>query len=163
MIIDPYIGIDPGKSGAIVLLYIDGSVDKIAMPVAGKALDIAAACEWIYDRVKDRNPIAIIEKVHSMPGQGVSSTFSFGFNVGVMHGIITSMMIPLYVVAPPTWKRIILKDTKKDKDAAIAFCRRTYPSVSLLATERSRVPHIGIADALCIAHYGYTMFKDLAA
>lgn len=161
MKINPYIGIDPGKAGAIVILYTTGHIEATAMPISGKAIDIATLNEWIYERVKETNPITIIEKVHSMPGQGVSSTFSFGFNVGVLHGVITSLMIPLYPVAAPTWKRIVLKDTKKDKDAAIAFCRRVYPSFSLFATTRSRVPHNGIADALCMAHYGYMTFKDI--
>ncbi len=38
--------------------------------------------------------------------------------------------------------------------AAIAFVSRRFPGVPLLATPRSRVPHDGIADAVCVAEYG---------
>jgi crossover junction endodeoxyribonuclease RuvC len=79
--------------------------------------------------------------------------FKFGFVTGVMHGIISTLAIPLYLVTPQAWKKKILAGTAKDKDAAIDYCRRVYPDVSLLATERSRKPHDGMADALCIARY----------
>ena len=39
------------------------------------------------------------------------------------------------------------------KTAAVDYCRRVYPSVQLIP-ERCRVPHTGIADAVCIATYG---------
>jgi hypothetical protein len=148
-------GIDPGKAGAIAAID-DGEVYKTTiMPIVGKELDLDAISTWIYDIATDRDCIAYIEKVHSMPSQGVASMFSFGYSVGVMHGILAALSIPRYLVAPQTWKGFLLKDTKKDKDAAVAYCRRTFPRTSLLATERCHKPHDGIADAICIAQYGY--------
>jgi crossover junction endodeoxyribonuclease RuvC len=164
MKIDVYIGIDPGKSGGIAVVHVhdcETYIEAIATPLAGKTLDIARIYEFLYNHTEELNAIAVVEKVHAMPGQGVSSMFSFGYTVGVIHGVITSLGVPLYLIAPQTWKKSILADTKKDKDAAIEFCRRVYPSVELLATPRSKKPHSGIADALCLAHYGYERFKDV--
>ena len=49
---------------------------------------------------------------------------------------------------------LTLAGTRQDKAAAIAYCARRYPAASLLATPRSRTPHTGLADALCLAEWG---------
>jgi len=155
------IGIDPGKAGALVAMGNNGSIkDKIIMPIAGKELDIPAITKWLNWWLELKEPvIACVEKVHAMPGQGVVSMFTFGFNVGVIRGVISALNITLYLVAPQTWKKVVLADTPKDKNAAIDYCSRVYPEVSLLATERSKKPHQGIADAICIARYALETCK----
>ena len=54
------------------------------------------------------------------------------------------------------WKKVVLAHLpwKGNKKASIDFCQQTYPNVSLLKTSRCRVPHDGLSDALCLAHYG---------
>jgi crossover junction endodeoxyribonuclease RuvC len=159
-----YIGIDPGKSGAIASIFRDRVTNTFVMPISGKTIDIDAIAAHLYKLIHMKSvatyngAIVCVEKVHAMPGQGTASMFSFGYSVGVIHGIVTTLEIPMYLVAPQTWKKEILSDTKKDKDAAIAFCRRVYPDVSLLATERSKKSHSGIADAICLARYGSIKF-----
>ena len=154
------IGIDPGKSGGVAI--IDGDIVLVTtMLLAGKDVDVAAMAGWIRDNTliyNEGNVIACIEKVHAMPGNGVSSMFKFGFVTGIMHGIIGTLGIPLHMVTPQAWKKNVLAGTPKDKDAAIDFCRRVYPKVSLLATSRSRKAHSGIADALCIARHAQETF-----
>jgi len=155
-----YLGIDPGLKGGIAIIHANEAPRVTAIPLAGKATDVMAVSNWIHDMTNDYNDpvIACIEKVHAMPGQGVSSMFKFGFVTGVMHGIIGTLGHSLHLVTPQAWKKQILAGTPKDKDAAIDFCRRVYPNVNLLATERSRKPHSGIADALCIARYASLNF-----
>lgn len=147
-----YIGIDPGQSGGIAIVKGNLLAAVYVMPVAGKEIDTIRINEILKNWLED-NPIAVIEKVHSMPQQGVASSFKFGFNTGILHGIIRTHGIPLHLVTPQAWKKKILSGTAKDKDAAIDFCRRVYPQVNLLATPRSKKPHDGMADALCIARY----------
>ena len=149
-----YIGIDPGKSGGIAIISEIGVEAITPMIIAGKDVDVAATAEWLDYHLGDMHAVCYIEKVSAMPKQGVTSMFKFGFSTGVMHGIITTLGIPMQLVTPQAWKKKILSGTKKDKDAAIDYCRRLYPDISLLATERSRKPHSGMADALCIARYG---------
>jgi len=161
------IGIDPGKGGGLAAIETMGDINVTPMFIAGKELDIPRISDWIYDRGHRTSVVIVcIEKVHAMskPGQqkqGVVSMFTFGKNVGILYGIIGSMLIPLYEVAPQTWKKVILADTPKDKQAAIDYCMRRFPSVSLLATPRSRKPHDGMADALCIAAYALVRYKDV--
>ena len=157
-----FIGVDPGKSGGIAIINVfTNEIFVTPMILSGKDVDAKAIADWITSNTyKYEHPITCIEKVHAMPGQGVTSMFKFGFVTGVMHGIIRTLGIPLHLVTPQAWKKEILAGTPKDKEAAIDFCRRIYPQVNLLATERSRKPHSGIADALCIARYAKEKYNN---
>ncbi len=142
------LGVDPGKSGGWAILTPEGARVGV-MPLAGKDLDLGAlAVAW------RGASYAVVEAVHSMPGQGVASCFSFGRSFGSVLGVLAGIGVPVELVTPQAWKKLILPGTLKDKDAAIAWCRRVHPGVSLIPNERARVPHDGIADALCIAEYG---------
>lgn len=153
------IGIDPGKNGAIAIRR-GNQITALPMPLAGKELDLPAIAEIIRDA-----DLVVIEKVHSMPGQGVTSMFTFGCGYGAIQGITAALQIRTELVAPQTWKSSVLKGTKKDKDAAIAYCRRAFPDVPLVLP-RCRKPHDGLADALCLAEYGcrtYLLVRGLSA
>ncbi len=71
-----------------------------------------------------------------MPGQGVSSTFKFGQGYGSILGIAAALSIPTELVTPQAWKKVVLAGTAKDKDAAVGYCRRAFPNVSLLPGPR---------------------------
>ncbi|MFA5036784.1 MAG: hypothetical protein WC479_06380 [Candidatus Izemoplasmatales bacterium] len=156
-----YVGIDPGKDGGIAALYDDGIalVAKKTPLMSDNELDLTQITS-LLEGLKSRGIVQVtIEKVHSMPGQGVASMFSFGMTTGMLHGVVAALGIPRFLVAPQTWKKKILYDTAKDKNAAIEYCARVYPQISLLATPRSQKAHTGIADAICIARYAYEVDK----
>jgi crossover junction endodeoxyribonuclease RuvC len=148
------ISFDPGKSGAIAI-HRDCITTAQPMPIAGKELDIPTLATIVRSASPD---LAVIEKVHSMPGQGVASTFSFGCGYGQIQGLLAGLGIPFELVTPQAWKRLILAGSAKDKDAAIAYCRRVFPDVPLVPP-RCRSPHDGIADALCILQFGLRSFS----
>ena len=138
-----FIGIDPGKSGAIAVMT-DTNIsvvtnDKIDALNILKQLDKSMRC------------FAILEQVHSFPGQGVSSTFSLGDSFGYMRGVLEALEIPYQLAAPQKWKRVF--GLSQDKQQSIDVCKRLFPHVNLLATERSRKPHDGIAEAVLLAEY----------
>lgn len=155
------IGIDPGLSGGIAILRGNHVADVIPIPATEGDVDVARLVKWIQQKtlydpyIGGMNVIAYIEAVHAMPGQGVSSMFKFGYVTGILHGVIRTLEIPLKLATPQAWKKEILAGTAKDKQAAIDYCLRMYPDVCFLATEKSRVHHSGMCDALCIAEYGY--------
>jgi crossover junction endodeoxyribonuclease RuvC len=147
------ISFDPGLKGAIAI-HCHGTTTAHPMPLAGKGLDLAS----IATMVKSASPdIAVIEKVGSMPGQGVASTFTFGCGYGQLQGLLAGLGIPFELVTPQCWKKAILAGTTKDKNAAIAYCRRAFPDVPLVMP-RCRNPHDGIADALCLLQHGLRSF-----
>ena len=95
------LGIDPGLSGAYVLLDDGVPVEWDVMPtmVEGSHNRVNAAslaAQWREMMVD----IAFMEQVGAMPGQGVTSMFSFGHSVGVVRGVLGALEIPTRLVTP---------------------------------------------------------------
>jgi len=145
------IGVDPGLSGAIAALGVRGIVLEVAdMPIAkvkkGKNEIMAGPLAEIL-REYDAGEVWL-ESVHAMPGQGVSSSFSFGDSFGLVKGIAAALEMPLRLVTPQAWKKHhgLLRT---DKDVSRTLASQLYPKVEL-----HRKKDIGRADALLIARYG---------
>ena len=140
-----YIGIDPGKSGALAIIYPDGTIQTIPFSNTDYV-------EILYS-LKDRRTqiMCCVEKVSAMPGQGVVSMFNFGHNLGFIEGVLQASFIPYQLVPPQTWKKEF--SLTSDKAKSIEVCQKLFPNVSLLATARSRKPSDGIAEALLMAEY----------
>ena len=142
-----YIGIDPGQKGGIGIIEGDRLVEYFPMPETRKQ---------VYDRLKvyvDREATATIEKVGSMPGQGVASTFKFGKGYGELLGICTALGFRISEPTPQAWKKATLAGTDKSKEASIQRCENLYPDVQLILP-RCRNAHDGMAEAILLAHYG---------
>lgn len=138
-----YIGIDPGKSGALAVMYPNGSVETVPFNAANY-VDVLGG-------MADNEVICCVEKVNAMPGQGVTSMFNFGHNLGFIEGVLQANGIPYQLVPPQTWKKEF--SLSSDKNKSIEVCQKLFPNVSLLATERSRKPNDGIAEAVLMAEY----------
>lgn len=138
-----FVGIDPGKSGAIAVLYPNGSIE--AQPFnSTNYVDILKGLE-------NQEVMCCLEKVSAMPGQGVVSMFNFGHNLGFIEGVLQTAGIPYQLVPPQTWKKEF--SLSSDKNKSIEVCQKLFPKISLLATERSRKPSDGIAEAVLMAEY----------
>ena len=145
------LSIDPGMKGGIALLNTSTNIMlAVPIPTIGKEIDYRKVHETLMFYSPD---MIVIEKVHAMPGQGVTSMFNFGLGYGALVALATISAGRLVLVTPQMWKKHILAGTNKDKDAAIQFCNHTYPSVNLILP-RCRNAHDGMADAICLAHYG---------
>ena len=137
-----YIGIDPGKKGGVAIIS-----DK-------KTEAYAYSDEVLIElmkSIKDKEVVVCLEYVHSMPKQGVVSTFSFGKSAGFIEGVLQAFSIPYQLIRPQRWKAEFSLTGSKQK--SVDVCRKLFPKVNLLATERSRVPHDGMAEALLMAEY----------
>jgi crossover junction endodeoxyribonuclease RuvC len=163
-----FIGIDPGKSGALAFLYTDGIVETHLCPtLAGKKskrlYDVARMVEIITIR-KGFTPDAfcVLEQAQPMPGQGVTSMFSIGEGFGLWKGILAALCIPYQIVHPWTWQKVILRDIGgTGKQRAILAAGRLFPKVNLRATEKCRKPHDGIADSLLLAEYARRIYFNI--
>lgn len=151
------LGLDPGLKGGYALLDDGKIIQSGAFSVDGGLIQTAQFVEAI--RLHTPEPVmAIIEQVHAMPGQGVTSMFSFGKGFGQLIGVCQALKWPFVLVTPQAWKGKVLAGTPKDKDAAIAFVRARYPEVNL-TQPGCRTLHDGVADAVCLAHYGATLCR----
>ncbi len=101
------IGIDPGVSGAMAV-SIDGevSVYPFSRDLADELLNIMTLAGGAF---------AVLEAVHSMPGQGVASTFKFGKNAGWWEGVLDYAKIPYLLVRPQEWQRGLGLPKEKNK------------------------------------------------
>jgi crossover junction endodeoxyribonuclease RuvC len=95
---DMYLGVDPGQSGGFVLLDPDGRVDA-AWKMPATERDTADLLGEFAPRIR----VAAIEAVHSMPGQGVSSSFKFGASYGGLRMALICLRIPFTGVSPHKW------------------------------------------------------------
>ena len=147
------IGIDPGISGAVILMETDGTLlDALPMPSikTGKASRVNAAAIVGFLSQYSGFEHCYIEQVSAMPGQGVSSMFSFGHSAGVVEGLIAGMGIPYSKTTPQAWKKAYGL-IGKDKDAARSRAVELYPSVRLLDLKGKGQ---AVADAIFIARHG---------
>lgn len=138
-----YIGIDPGKSGALALITEDGQCTVVPFN--------ESAYTAILKSASGPSSVCCLEKVGAMPGQGVVSMFNFGHNLGYIEGLLQAFDIPYQLVPPQTWKKEFC--VTSDKNTSIEVCRKLFPYVSLLPTERSRKPSDGMAEAILIAEF----------
>jgi crossover junction endodeoxyribonuclease RuvC len=149
-------GADPGNTGAFVLL--DDSlkvIDMVDMPVMSlgehKQQVNAAELAKILKNWQDRfgKYTVYLELVHTMPGQGISSSGNFMMGFGVIQGICGALQIPLVLVRPNAWKRTAGL-IGKPKDACRTLMQQLYPEQELGLKK-----HIGRADALAIARFSW--------
>lgn len=142
-----YIGCDPGKAGA--LAYIMGETVNVVPFDEGL---YKFALEQIGQKVAaGERAICCLEHVGAMPGQGVTSMFSFGLNFGWIQGMLTAYGIAYELVRPQKWKREY--SITGDKNTSIAVCKRLFPDVSLRRTERCRKDDDNMAESLLLAEY----------
>jgi len=148
---ESFIGIDPGQKGGIAIIDKSGITAEI-MPMQEKQIQIREICEYLEPL---KNPVVAIEKVHAMPKQGVSSTFTFGRGVGELIGMLKALKIPFFEVTPQEWKKVVLVglNWKKNKKASIEYCNLLHPKLDLYRTTKCTTQHDGMADALCMAEY----------
>ena len=139
-----YIGIDPGKKGAMAIIKPSG-IEICAYSEAAYN-DALTAVATLAEGVR-----CCLEHVGAMPGQGVTSMFSFGDNFGFIRGLLTAHGVPYELVRPQKWKKEY--SITADKNSAIAVCSRLFPDVSLLPTSRCKKPSDGYAEALLMAEY----------
>lgn len=162
-----YVGIDPGLEGGIAAIRVGALPVALPAPVlkddtAGRSgMDRRAMCRILRDlrdstgtRIAGYAIRAYIEKVHSMPKQGVASSFKFGKGFGEWLGILEALEIPTEEVTPQRWMKSLLDGSSNEaKQASISKAQALFPGVDLRASERSRKPHTGKADALLIAEF----------
>lgn len=135
-----YLGIDPGKSGGLAIIGI-GEPVAVKMPETER--DIYDTV-FSFRRWEDCDVVAVIERVHSMPGQGVSSSFTFGMGYGGLRMALIAAQIPFTEVTPQKWQKELGCLTKGDKNVSKSKAQQIFPSL--------KITH-AIADALLIAEW----------
>lgn len=128
--IPPVIAVDPGSPTSAAVAFLDGMTGLRIYRGFDTLLDIAKGCR---DAAAIIYPPArmVIEFVHSMPGQGVCSVFSFGRGAGVAFGALmaTHPDWPLYEVTPQAWQNWYRNFIDIPKTAGSFDSREVAPQV----------------------------------
>jgi crossover junction endodeoxyribonuclease RuvC len=138
-----FIGIDPGQSGGVALIWEGEFVDKNNQ--VKKMPETEADLSELFLFLKEQpSPHVYIEKVHSMPAQGVASSFKFGYNFGLLIGMLAASKLPYTYVTPQKWQKAMGCMTKGDKNVSKRKAQELFPD--------QKITH-AVADALLIAEY----------
>lgn len=143
-----FAAIDPGAVHAAIAVFHDHNpvfVDDLR--TAGGMLDAVAFAHALGDMRVER---VVVENVHAMPLQGVSSTFKFGMGVGIIHGVAGALRLPLTLVTPGQWKAF--HGLRSDKEAARALAIRKWPDHN---RHLDRKKDADRAEALLIGDFYY--------
>jgi Holliday junction resolvasome RuvABC endonuclease subunit len=151
------LGVDPGATGALALLDTDTGeltiedVPVIVVKAASRRRQTNEISEsHLAEIVQQMSPdVAWVERVHSMPKQGVASSFSFGLAYGVIRGVLGALLVPMLFVTPNEWKREFR--VTNDKGQSRVLAGRLYPNN---ASVFSRARDDGRAEAALIATFG---------
>lgn len=152
-----FLGCDPGMSGAFAILDPAGAiVDVTPMPET-----LGEICEYFIE-FGPRIQMGLLESVHAMPKQGVSSAFKFGRGFGSLHMALVAHKVPFEFVLPGKWQRplgcVILgrnetRGTHEKKQITKARAQELFPNQKIIHA---------IADALLIAEFCRRMHSGRA-
>ena len=149
-----YIGVDPGKKGgyAVIEQGISGQQTVEVYPWDDSEFAHKMRMLAEDDDIRNAGIIAAVEKVGAMHGQGVTSMFSFGRSLGFIEGVLSGCWISYQLVPPNVWKKSFSL-IGKDKQASIETCKRLFPGINLLPSDKCKKDSDGEAESLLLAEW----------
>ena len=144
-----YMGIDPGQSGAVAVIYENQEIFMLA-DWPGDEIQAARMVKFLKKDVEPAIIVAALEKATAMPKQGVTSMFKFGTNYGIWKGILASFEISFIEITPRTWQKGVISKAQ-DKKPALAAAGRMFPKAVLVGPRGGGKD--GRADSLLIADF----------
>lgn len=165
-----WVGIDPGKKGAIAFIDEFNDIEIHTMPtIANKEKEYdLQELRAVLLKYSTRITHLAIEDVHSIFGASAAGNFDFGMGVGMIRMAAAMAQIPFTLVQPKAWQKqmfegvsVIKKPGKREegrgsldtKAMALIAIQRLYPKLDLRKSSRAEKPHDGIVDALLLANY----------
>ena len=142
------VGIDPGRDGALGWISQDRTdigLLKFTPDNLSAIVDTLTRLSIFYDSVD-----VYLERVHAMPGQGVTSMFSFGKYYGRVQGILAALDMGYIDVDPQAWQRMMSLGGHQQnrKEAHANKARKLFPDLRKQITQKT-------GDALLIAEYAW--------
>lgn len=152
-----YIGVDPGASGGIGVLWVDQVTDIVlpeahSIPYVGGEVDIWAL-DALLTEITMRGRVAkiAIEKQQTFgisEKAGKGRVFVMGQNYGMLRAVFQLREIPVFLPSPAAWKAAA--KLSSDKEAARAKALQRWPTAAAML---SRKMDEGRAEALWIAEW----------
>lgn len=141
------VGVDPGKTGAIAVLTLDGTLVWLEDMTDLTGHGIGSWLAEIFEG--EAIDTVFVEKVGYMPGQRGTWTFAEGY--GAILGALGALGHRVELVTPSKWKGDL--KLSKDKTASRQRAAERWPDH---ADKFRRVKDDGRAEACLIAEWGRT-------
>ena len=153
--IEIYVGIDPGKGGAVAFI-IGKDVEIHNTPTLkqnGKTTYDIPAMTALLKKYTGHHIYVAIEKQWGRPGQSAQATSSICEGYGIWEGIVGALDMPCYLITPQAWKKNLLRELPKGKNASVVKAKELYPKADLKRTPRCKIEDHNRGDALLIAEH----------
>lgn len=177
-----YLGIDPGKTGAVAILGPDGNpVSLFNCPTIGNSKSFQADIVGMADKLRAEilntgmHPStfkAAVEDLHIFPGMNAAAQTKLMKNAGHWEMLVVAFQIPLTLIRPQAWQKALLRvedahvittrknrktgeqepHKKVDTKPAAIIAARRMFPTADLTTGNKQLIS-GRADALLIAHH----------
>ena len=154
------LGIDPGSSGGLAIIKnsnntLPNIILALRMPTVTiygkKIIDTKKIATELQSHPID---VSIIEKVHAMPRQGVTSSFQFGRSFGALESLAYLLSKRVDYVAPAVWKKYLgIGSSKQD---SLDMARLKFGNKEVWEKKSND----GIAEASLLALYWITKFQN---
>ncbi len=150
-----WLGIDPGKHGAFVVVDADYQVVlESAVPMIGKDYDDGQMLILLHTAKALGVSLCTIERTQAMPKQGATSGWAIGQGFGLWRMGLRAAGLPYQIVSPSKWKGTFGINGDNQKNQAIILAKRLVPTLTMRPTPRSRVDSADHAEAALLAIYG---------
>ena len=162
--IQHFVGIDPGLTGAIVSLFGDGRLcwayrtPIITAGKGGREFDLPAMRRLLIEgkHSPPDDTLVGIEKVHTFPRDGRVGAFNFGRGYGMWLGLLAGLRIGHIEITPQRWQATLLAGLPRGphiKVSAVKAAKGLWPNIPIVAKA-----DWGMADAALIAEYTRRQF-----
>ena len=143
-----WVGIDPGKSGAMAVIWRDETLRPTLVPYTGPLCyvsnfyGLAAYCVRI-----------VVERLFARPGKmsSAKANFELGRCMGELETMLSMCGVPFQEITPQAWQKEF--GISGDKQTHVDCAKRLFPGVSLKRSEKCVKDFDGYADALLMAEY----------
>ena len=146
-----YVGIDPGKTGAIATISIREFelVNLTDVPMVNGDYNFYEMWKYLGTVIQLHEATYLtLERQQAMPKQGVSSTFATGRGYGAWEALCWITTPDFEIVSPRVWKKKLGLSSDKEESRELAI--KLYPSMK---EQLKRVKDHNRAEALLLAHY----------
>ena len=143
-----WIGIDPGKSGAMAVIWRDKTLQPTLIPYTG------SLCYKVnFDDLAAHGVRIVVERLFARPGKlsSAKANFELGRCMGELETMLAMVGLPFQEVTPQAWQKEF--GISGDKQTHIDCVKRLFPGVSLKRSEKCVKDFDGYADALLMAEY----------
>ena len=155
------LGIDPGLYGALAFVEMVAGTPRcqiVDMHVTPTQVNGVlrnrvnkAALDELVSLKQHTIRCVVIEDVHALPKDGPVQAFTFGYGLGLLHGICQVYGLSVVNVPPHVWKSKYGLNSDKHKSRAVAS--RFFPHN---ASVWSRAKDDGRAEAALLGLLGFT-------